>query len=253
MSNSFEQQVQDQFTERHTIYDRRSSWIMNPGILDMILAASRVAVAAADTELLDVCCGTGAVGGAFKGRVRRRVGLDLTQAMLDVASSRLDEVVQGNALDMPFNAERFDLVVSRQALHFFDDPAMVIAEMYRVARPGGQIILAQRVPYGDADTEWMAELNRLKQPNLKTFMLERHLTDGIEKAGFKDLAVTNFGVWESINDWVESPEVSLPNRGRILEHCKTAPARVRAVHPIVVDGDQVRACWRWVFVSAHKP
>ena len=36
MSNSFEQQVQRQFTERHTIYDGRSSWILNPGILDMI-------------------------------------------------------------------------------------------------------------------------------------------------------------------------------------------------------------------------
>jgi DNA gyrase subunit B len=250
MSDSFEQQVQRQFTERHTIYDRRSSWIMNPGILDMILAASR---ATADAELLDVCCGTGAVGGAFKGRVRWRVGLDLTQAMLDVARSRLDEVVQGNALHMPFTAQRFDLVVSRQALHFFEDPARVIAEMDRVTKPGGQIILAQRVPYGNADAEWMAELNRLKQPNLKTFMLERHLTDGIERAGYRDLAVTNFGVWESINEWVESPEVPSPNRGKILEHCQKAPARVRAVHPMVVDGDKVRACWRWAFVSAQKP
>jgi DNA gyrase subunit B len=250
MSDSFEQQVQRQFTERHTIYDHRSSWIMNPGILDMILAASR---ASADAELLDVCCGTGAVGGAFKGRVRRRVGLDLTEAMLDVARGRLDEVFQGDALHMPFPAQSFDLVVSRQALHFFDDPSKVIAEMYRVAKPGGQIILGQRVPYGDADSAWMAELNRLKQPNLKTFMLESHLTDGIERAGFRDLAVTNFGVWESINEWVESPEVSLPHRGKILEHCKKAPARVRAVHPMVIDDDQVRACWRWVFVSAQKP
>jgi hypothetical protein len=31
------------------------------------------------------------------------------------------EVVQGNALDMPFTAGELDLVVSRQALHFFDD------------------------------------------------------------------------------------------------------------------------------------
>ncbi len=250
MSNSFEQQVQDQFTGRHTIYDKRSSWIMNPGILDMIVAASR---AKPDAELLDVCCGTGAVGGAFQGRVRRRVGFDLTQAMLDVASSRLDETVQGNALDMPFPAESFDIVVSRQALHFFDDPSQVIAGMHRVTRPGGQIILGQRVPYGDADTEWMAELNRLKQPNLKTFMLERHLTEGIEKAGYRDLAVTNFGVWESINDWVDSPEVPVENREKILDHCRTAPARVRAAHPMVIDGDQVRGCWRWVFVSAHKP
>jgi DNA gyrase subunit B len=243
------QQIEKQFNTRASIYDGRSAWIMDAGMLDSIVAAAEVP---RDATLLDVCCGTGAVGGAFKGRVARRTGIDLTPGMLDVARERLDEVVQGDVRKLPFDDGRFGIVVSRQALHFFEDPSVPIAEMARVLAPGGQLVLCQRVPYGEADRAWWHELNRLKQPNLATFILERHLTDGMERAKLGKIEKRDYFLWESINDWVQSPEVPEANRDRILEHVRRAPAEVKKVHPFEIEGSSVRARWRWVIVSGWK-
>ncbi len=241
--------VQDQFTSRVPIYDRRSSWILDPGLLKAMTDASNVSP---DAEMLDVCCGTGAVSGAFEGKVRRRTGLDLTPAMLEQAKQRTERIVQGSALDLPFDDASFDLVVSRQALHFFDEPAAVIAQMHRVLRPGGQIILGQRVPYGKADAEWMKRLNELKQPLLKTFMLDSIIDDALRSLAFKNISYTDYFLWESINDWISSPETPEENRPKVLEHVRNAPESVRAVHPIEVRGDRLYARWRWVIYSADK-
>jgi len=238
-----EDEVQRQFAGRVGIYDRRSAWILDPGLLAAIVGAYR---GGRDARLLDVCCGTGAVGGAFARHVGHRVGVDLTDAMLSQARTRMDEVHQADARHLPFADASFDVVVSRQAMHFFDDPALPIREMGRVLRPGGQLILGQRVPYGEADAAWMAELNALKQPNLRTFILERHLLDAMASAGVGGVTVSDYFLWEDMHDWVASPEVPGPNRGRILEHCRSAPASVRAVHPMEIEGDDIRCRWRWM-------
>lgn len=250
MSNDRERQIQNQFTSRVPIYDRRSAWILDTSITGAMVEACK---APRDAQLLDVCCGTGAVGGAFAGRVGRRVGVDLTQAMLDTAKGRLDEVVQGDARALPFPDATFDVVVSRQALHFFHEPDVPIREMARVLKPGGQIVLGQRVPYGKADEAWMSELNFLKQPNLATFMLEEHLTGGLARAGISDVTTRDVQVWESIDDWVASPEVSAENAKKILAHVQNAPESVRKVHPIEQRPDgSTWACWRWVIVTGFK-
>jgi ubiquinone/menaquinone biosynthesis C-methylase UbiE len=246
---SHESAVQSQFSTRVPVYDRRSAWIMDPGLLAAIVGAC---TAPASAELLDVCCGTGAVVGAFAGRVRRRTGFDLTAAMLDQARPRADHVVQGDARALPFADASFDVVVSRQAMHFFDDPSAPIREMARVLRPGGQLILAQRVAWGDADTAFWTELNFLKQPNLRTFILDEHLVGGMLAAGIRDIVASQHALWESIDDWVASPEVPEPNRAKILEMCRNASAEVRRVHPIEAGPDGVRCCWRWGIWAGTK-
>lgn len=46
--------------------------------------------------------------------------------------------VQGNAMDMPFEAGRFDAVFSNGSLHEWEDPVKVFDEIARVLKPGGQ-------------------------------------------------------------------------------------------------------------------
>ncbi len=243
--------VQEQFTTRVPIYDRRSAWILDPGILRTMVEACD---APEDARLLDVCCGTGAVGEAFAGRVARREGLDLTPAMLEKARTRLDAVHQGSAYALPFEDASFDLAVSRQALHFFDRPARVIEEMARILKPGGQIILGQRVPYGDVDAAFMEEINRLKQPQIRTFMRVEHLSYGLTRGGLSNPQWREYHLWESIQDWVDSPEIPEENKEVIVSLYRNSPAEIRAVHPVeVTPSGEVRAKWRWVVVSAHKP
>lgn len=73
------------------------------------------------------------------------VGVDPSQAMLDIAqrhldlSPHIDQVTyqQADARQLPFDDESFDTVFSNTILHHIDDPRPVLREAWRVLRPGG--------------------------------------------------------------------------------------------------------------------
>lgn len=95
---------------------------------------------------LDVACGTGVVARAVADRLAgdgRVVGLDLNPSMLAVASrGRPDlEWRQGDAADLPFAAETFDVVTCQAALMFFPSPVAALREMARVTRTDGTVVV----------------------------------------------------------------------------------------------------------------
>lgn len=112
--------------------------------------APRVADAAAIREgdaVLDVACGTGVLAREAARRVGPRgavTGLDCNDAMLAVARRVAPEIAwrQGRAEALPFADRAFDAVVCQFGLMFFDDRRSALAEMARVARPGGRLAIA---------------------------------------------------------------------------------------------------------------
>lgn len=95
---------------------------------------------------------------AFAKQVRRSVGLDATEAMLTQAQTlarnlelRNVEWCQGDVYDLPFADASFDIVSCRFAFHHFETPARAFAEMVRVCRPGGRLLLCDAVASDDAD------------------------------------------------------------------------------------------------------
>jgi ubiquinone/menaquinone biosynthesis C-methylase UbiE len=93
-------------------------------------------------SLLDIACGTGVVArlAAQRGHSGRLVGIDLNPAMLAVARAKSATVewVQGSALDLPFEAGVFDVVLCQLGLQFFPDRPLALKEMARVLRSGGR-------------------------------------------------------------------------------------------------------------------
>ncbi len=98
-------------------------------------------------DLLDVGCGTGIVAR----RAIERVGpdgsvhgVDPNPAMLAVAHRKAPDVHwhEGVAEALPFDDASVDRTVCQFAAMFFDDPPQAIAEMARVTRPGGAVVIA---------------------------------------------------------------------------------------------------------------
>jgi SAM-dependent methyltransferase len=94
---------------------------------------------------LDVGCGTGALtatilGNAAPGEVR---GVDPSPAFLDYAQEQIRDprasFVLGDAQALPEEAGSYDVVVAGLVLNFVPDPALAVAEMRRVVRPGGTV------------------------------------------------------------------------------------------------------------------
>lgn len=106
------------------------------------------------THLLDVGTGTGRVLEIFADRIEQGLGLDLSNQMLDVARSRLDQlghrhcsVRQGNAYDIGLESGSIDVAVLHHVLHFLDDPFTSLAEVARTLRPGGRLLIVDFAPH----------------------------------------------------------------------------------------------------------
>jgi demethylmenaquinone methyltransferase/2-methoxy-6-polyprenyl-1,4-benzoquinol methylase len=98
---------------------------------------------------LDVCCGTGDVALALARTGATVTGLDFSAPMLAVASRRAAgasdgprvEFRQGDALRLPFPDRSFDAVTISYGLRNLADLAGGLREMWRVAKPGGRLLV----------------------------------------------------------------------------------------------------------------
>jgi SAM-dependent methyltransferase len=105
-------------------------------------------------DVLDVATGTGnaAIRAAEAGA--NVVGLDLTPELFEAARRRAEAArvhvdwVAGDAEGLPFGDESFDRVLSTFGVMFAPRHDLAAAELVRVCRSGGQILLANWVPEG---------------------------------------------------------------------------------------------------------
>jgi SAM-dependent methyltransferase len=90
-------------------------------------------------DVLEVGCGTGLLLRRMAGFCRAR-GVDLSPGMLELARARGLDVVEGSATALPFPDASFDVVCSFKVLAHVRDIHRALAEMARVARPGGHVL-----------------------------------------------------------------------------------------------------------------
>ena len=103
------------------------------------------------SRVLDVGSGTGAVTEEVATLTHAEVtGLDIDRAMVDYAIAHRGRVSyqQGDGHDLPFAGGRFDIVLSHFFLMWCRDAHRVAAEMLRVTRPGGAVLVCAEPDYG---------------------------------------------------------------------------------------------------------
>ncbi len=94
----------------------------------------------------DLGCGTGQLVAALAPYVRRVVGVDREQTMLDAARERLGdaanvELLRGTLDDLPLDDGGLDAALCNLVLHHVEDLAPVFSEAARVLRPGGRLVV----------------------------------------------------------------------------------------------------------------
>lgn len=123
---------------------------LEPGALDFY---HRLRIAPG-TTLLDVGCGAGQIAIPAARAGVKVTGIDLAPNLVQQARdrARAEGVValfdEGDAEQLPYNSDAFDVVLSLIGAMFAPQPAKVAAELVRVCRRGGRIIMANWTPAG---------------------------------------------------------------------------------------------------------
>ncbi len=167
-----------------------------------LAAMVNAAQATANDLSLDVACGPGTVAAAFARHVNRAHGIDATPAMLEQAQAltaheQLTNITwhQGDATALPFTDDCFDIVTCRFAFHHMLSPASVFAEMVRVTKPGGRVVLSDAVCSDDSvkATAFNA-MERFRDPSTVEFRTFGFLKALFAQHGLPEPALTTFRV-----------------------------------------------------------
>lgn len=140
--------------------------------------------------VLEVAAGTGIFGRAIAGSVAAVVAVDVTPEMLaegkrgaDGSGIRNMIWQEGDATNLPFLPKTFDLVLSRLAIHHFEDPSIPLREMVRVARPGGTIVAVDMVVLNDEMQDRFNDLEHRRDPSHTRALTRAQLRASIEDSG----------------------------------------------------------------------
>jgi ubiquinone/menaquinone biosynthesis C-methylase UbiE len=185
--------VADATERQRQVWDRRApSYDRWMGLMDKLLFGDGRAwiCSRGSGDVLEVGVGTGRNLPFYPDDVRL-TGIDLSEQMLAVARRRareLGRVVdlrQGDAQALPFPDASFDTVICALSLCSIPDDRKAVAEMERVLRPGGRLLLLDHVPATSRlgrDLQWLLE--RVTLPLEGEHLLRRPL-EHVAAGGFE--------------------------------------------------------------------
>lgn len=175
----------------------------------------KVAGTAAGKKVLDVGCGDGALSYILAKAGASVTGVDNEPRGIEFAWQNLNsqnrqgklqyEFAVASAYELPFPDDSFDLVVSCEVIEHVADPQKMIAEMKRVSKPRGMVILT--TPYRHREvpadpnhvTEYFPEsfrkLMALHFPNTQIKLTHHMLWTAISTYSFRNFANRQFGYW----------------------------------------------------------
>lgn len=122
-------------------------------------------------RILDAGCGSGPLFAALRANGATMTGFDASPAMLDLARQRLGATADLSVADLsqplPFADDSFDDVVSSLVLHYLEDWSGPLAELRRVLKPRGRLIVSVNHP----------AVSLLTQPTEDYFALRQYSED----------------------------------------------------------------------------
>lgn len=109
-----------------------------------------------EERVLDVGTGAGALAFALAAHVQEVIGLDLVPELIAAARARIGgrrnvSFVEGDAAALPFDDAEFDLASTLRTLHHAARPERIVAELTRVTRSGGRLLVVDQIAPVDPD------------------------------------------------------------------------------------------------------
>src|SRR5437667_4688535 len=145
--------VKEYFGQVSSQWDNMRKSFYGEEVRDAVLNAARISP---DDTVLDVGAGTGFLTEAAAMIARKVIALDFSRGMSDEAIAKLGkgkvEFRIGNVEHMQLPDSSVDVVIGNMVLHHCPHPETAIAEMARVLKPGGRVVISDLQEHG---YEWL--------------------------------------------------------------------------------------------------
>ena len=179
---------------------------------DRFHIAAMAAFADRDWTVGDLGCGTGQVSAAIAPFVSRVIAVDGSPAMLQAAKKRLQrvdniELRRGELESLPIDDARLDAATLMLVLHHVPEPERALAEVARVLKPGGRLVIVDMLPHDrDAYKQQMG--------HVWLGFSEDHVRRIVSESGFDEVTVIPL-----------SPDAKAKGPGLFVATAQKAPAR----------------------------
>jgi len=170
---------------------------MNLGHSNLTLWGLSKVVIPEQANVLDIGCGGGRTLETLASLVKlgKAVGIDYSEDSVAVARKRNQklivsgrvEVLHGSVSSMPFSDATFDSVTAVESYYFWPDIAADLAEIRRVMKPNGQLVIISGMYLGSKFDKRNMKLIRVG--GMRCFSVQE-FEDNLHEAGFPDVTVT---------------------------------------------------------------
>jgi len=174
-----------------------------------------------EDTILDVACGPGLLACAFARGSRHVTGIDLTPAMIEQARDRQQAEgltnlswQVGDVTSLPFPDASFSVTFTRYSFHHLLDPAAVLAEMARVTRPGGRVVVVDVYTSSVEQAEAYNNVERLRDPSHVRALSLEELTTLFKTNRLEDVTTRLYGLDVQLEPLLAA---SFPEPGAIEE------------------------------------
>jgi ubiquinone/menaquinone biosynthesis C-methylase UbiE len=149
--------------------------------------AALAALADAAWTVGDLGCGTGQVSAALAPFVERVIAVDASAAMLQAAKKRLHDfdnvdLRRGELEALPIDDAQLDATTLMLVLHHVPEPERALAEVARVLKPGGRLIVVDMLPHD-------REAYRQQMGHVWLGFADGHIRQMLAETGFEEVRV----------------------------------------------------------------
>jgi ubiquinone/menaquinone biosynthesis C-methylase UbiE len=256
MTKDPKQAVQAQFGRQASWYVVSSVHQQSDGLAELL----RLAAPFSGARALDIATGTGFTALALAPQCRHVVGVDLTFGMVcEARRAAADRGVSnlvfclGDAETLPFRDGAFDIAACRFAAHHFPDLPRALAEMARVVKVGGRVILEDTCAPESPDLEaLMNEWERRRDPSHRADHPPSRLQALVEAVGLRVEGTSMADVPQEFEDWVRRGGVPPSEVGALREGFLHAPREAREAFRIRMEDRDLHFAWPEVVILGVK-
>ena len=237
--------VQKQFSQNAEAYVKSTIHAKGKDLTKLL----EISGASKSDLAIDIATGGGHVANSLAPLVNKVICYDITPEILKVAKEFIHgnghlntEFKEGDAEQMSYPDQTFDVVTCRIAPHHFPNVEKFVSEVSRILKPGGRFLLIDNVvPEDEEEDKFYNEIEKRRDYSHFRALKKTEWIKMLEKSGLSILEWYLFPKTFQFEDWSKRMNMSLEEKKSLNDYMINANQKIKNKFKIVIEDQQVQS------------